>query len=63
MDPGTFEDLASTEEVAGEVNLPQSTSINSEPNIGGGRIPGNRREARGAIDNVDLNNLRKLLGR
>jgi hypothetical protein len=63
VDPGTFEDLASTEEVAGEVNLPQSTSINSEPNIGGGRIPGNRREARGAIDNLDLNNLRKLLGR
>ena len=62
-DPGSFEDFESEEEVAGEVNLPQSTSINSEPNIGGGRVPGNRREARGAIDNLDLNNLRKLLGR
>ena len=62
-DPGSFEDLESGDEVAGEVNLPQSTSINSEPNIGGGRVPGNRREARDAIDNLDLNNLRKLLGR
>ncbi|MCP4849918.1 MAG: hypothetical protein GY899_18420 [Verrucomicrobiaceae bacterium] len=62
-DPGSFEDLESDEDVAGEVNLPQSTSINSEPNIGGGRVPGNRREAREAIDNLDLNNLRKLLGR
>ena len=62
-DPGSFEDLESGDEVPGEVNLPQSTSINSEPNIGGGRVPGNRREARDAIDNLDLNNLRKLLGR
>ena len=60
--PSTFEDLDSGKEVAGEVNLPQSNSINSEPNVGAGRIPGNRREAREAIQNLDINNLRKLFG-
>ncbi len=62
-DPGTFEDLEPGDEVAGEVNLPQSSSINSEPNVGVGRVPGNRREAREAIENLDINNLRKLFGR
>ena len=61
--PGSFEDLESGKDVAGEVNLPQSNSVNSEPNVGVGRIPGNRREAREAMENLDINNLRKLFGR
>lgn len=61
-DPGNFEDLEATDSLTGNVNLPQSSSINSEPDIGGGRIPGNAREAREAANNVNIDDLRKILG-
>ena len=61
-DPGSFEDLEVTDSSTGGVNLPQSTSINSEPDVGGGRIPGNAREAREAANNLNIDDLRKILG-